>query len=335
MELVLPADDPNATARFFVDELGFAIAAVRHSEDPREIVVVGRGLRVALVRGAAGEPGTLRAEGAIARTLRAPNGTRIEIAPRAPMAMPELAPALDVARMRSAVWQEGRAGMRYRDLIASRQGGRHLASHIRVETDGPVPDCVHLHRVRFQMIYVRRGEVRVVYEDQGPPFTMREGDCVLQPPTIRHRVLDARGLEVVEVSCPADHDTLADAAMSLPNEALDPTRRFDGQRFVFHRAEEAGPTREGDVLVRDAGIGEATGGLAQVRVLRAPAGARIDAGSADHELRFLYVLDGGLELANVEPLGPDDAVSLPTALDVDARASEPGVTVLSVTARAL
>ena len=41
----------------------------------------------------------------------------------------------------------------------------------------------------------------MVYEDQGEPFIMREGDCVLQPPQIRHRVLESSGpLEVIEVS---------------------------------------------------------------------------------------------------------------------------------------
>jgi quercetin dioxygenase-like cupin family protein len=41
------------------------------------------------------------------------------------------------------------------------------------------------------MIYCHRGWVRVVYEDQGEPFVMHPGDCVLQPPGIRHRVLEA------------------------------------------------------------------------------------------------------------------------------------------------
>ena len=53
------------------------------------------------------------------------------------------------------------------------------------------------------MIYVRRGWVRVVYEDQGEPFVMHEGDLVLQPPEIRHRVLESSpGLEVIEIGAP-------------------------------------------------------------------------------------------------------------------------------------
>ena len=52
---------------------------------------------------------------------------------------------------------------------------------------GPVPDWVHFHKVRFQLIYCWHGWVRVVYEDQGDPFVLQAGDCVIQPPQIRHR----------------------------------------------------------------------------------------------------------------------------------------------------
>ena len=89
----------------------------------------------------------------------------------------------------SSNWGIGRAGMQYRDLIPDRQGGRFIASHIRVPEGGPVPDYVHYHRIRFQMIYIYKGWAQVVYEDQGPPFIMKAGDCVLQPPEIRHQVL--------------------------------------------------------------------------------------------------------------------------------------------------
>ena len=67
----------------------------------------------------------------------------------------------------------GRAGMRYRDVVPSRYGGRLIASHISIADGGPVADYVHHHDVRFQVIYCLRGWVRVVYEDQGPPFVLR------------------------------------------------------------------------------------------------------------------------------------------------------------------
>ena len=72
--------------------------------------------------------------------------------------------------------------MLYRDLIPGRLGGRYIASHITIPKGGPVSDWVHYHRIALQLIYVRRGWVRVVYQDGGEPFVMREGDLVIQPP---------------------------------------------------------------------------------------------------------------------------------------------------------
>ena len=55
------------------------------------------------------------------------------------------------------------------------------------------------------MIYCYKGWVRVVHEDQRPSFILQAGDCVLQPPEIRHQVLECSpGLEVIEISSPAE-----------------------------------------------------------------------------------------------------------------------------------
>jgi quercetin dioxygenase-like cupin family protein len=169
-------------------------------------------------------------------------------------------------------WGLGRAGMQYRDLIPGRQGGRFIASHIRIPFGGPVSDYVHFHRIRFQMIYCKAGWARLVYEDQGEPFVLSAGDCVLQPPQIRHRVLEAsNGLEVIEVGCPALHETVADHAMTLPTPHVLPERNFAGQRFVRHVAAEASwlQWRREGFEMRDAGIAAATNALAGVRVVRA------------------------------------------------------------------
>jgi quercetin dioxygenase-like cupin family protein len=110
-------------------------------------------------------------------------------------------------------------------LIPGRLGGRFIASHIRIPGGGEVADYVHFHKIRFQMIYCRRGWVRVVYEDQGPSFVMHEGDCVLQPPEIRHRVLEASpGLEVIEIGASAEHETWRDHVLDLPTPRLRPQR---------------------------------------------------------------------------------------------------------------
>lgn len=123
----------------------------------------------------------------------APNGTRVDVVEaEPPLRVPALRPSLCLSRHAAGCWGTGRAGMLYRDLVPDRQGGRFIASHIRIEEGGPVPDYVHFHKVRFQAIYVICGWVEVVYEDQGAPFVMHTGDCVLQPPQIRHRASQDR-----------------------------------------------------------------------------------------------------------------------------------------------
>lgn len=79
--------------------------------------------------------------------------------------LPAFVPAFVLTRAGDAPG-EGRAGMLYRDLIPGRLGGRYIASHITIPAGGPVADWVHHHRVALQLIFVRRGWVRVVYQDQ-------------------------------------------------------------------------------------------------------------------------------------------------------------------------
>jgi quercetin dioxygenase-like cupin family protein len=207
----------------------------------------------------------------------------------------------------------GRAGMTYRDLIPSRLGGRYVASHIMIAEGGPVADWVHFHEVDFQMIAVRHGWVRVVYEGQGDPFVIRPGDVVLQPPRIRHRVLESsEGLEVVEVGCPALHETIADHDLALPNGA-EADRSFSGQRFMRHVAEGAGwlPFHGGEA--QETAMAAATGGLADVRTLRPGTGSEISVPPHDGELVFGFVLDGSGELQcnGAHRIGPADGFAIP------------------------
>jgi quercetin dioxygenase-like cupin family protein len=228
------------------------------------------------------------------------------------------APAFAITRSQG-IWSTGRAGMQYRDLIPDRLGGRVIASQIRIPEGGLVPDYVHYHRVGFQVIYCRRGWVRVVYEDQGSPFVMHEGDCVLQPPGIRHRVLEASaGLEVIEVSAPAEHETFRDHELALPTASVRPDRLFGGQSFVRHIAAGA-IWRDADRFEAcDTGIAQATGGIGSVRVLRASAGASgPDAAplASNDALTFLFVLEGRAQLRSealgVHALDREDACVIP------------------------
>lgn len=221
----------------------------------------------------------------------------------------------------------GRAGMGYRDLLPDRWGGRFIASHIRIDGGGPVPDYAHYHRIRFQMIYCHRGWVRVVYEDQGDEFVLNAGDCVLQPPEIRHRVLESSpGLEVVEIGCPAEHDTFADHAIELPTGVMEPGRDFGGQRFVRHVADETPwqGWRHRGFECRDTGIAVATDGLAGARTVRAQHPASTPLHAHDGEFQLLFVRDGSLVLKGKdvsETLGPGDSVAIPGGWEHELSAS--------------
>lgn len=208
----------------------------------------------------------------------------------------------------------GRAGMQYRDLIPSRLGGRYIASHIRIADGGPVSDWVHFHRIALQLIFVRKGWVRVVYEDQGEPFVMHAGDLVLQPPTIRHRVLESSpGLEVIEIGCPALHETFADHDLQLPTNMLDPDRNYGGQRFLRHVASDTPWTAFQSGEAQEIALRPATCGVAEARTIRPAGSSGMEFPRHDGELMFGFVLEGSarLDYGDGFVVGPADAFVIP------------------------
>ena len=99
---------------------------------------------------------------------------------------------------------------KYRDLgMAKATGGMVQAHVIRF-----VPPCrpeevskLHYHDVEFQMIYVLKGWIKTELEGQGV-HVMRPGSAWLQPPKIKHKVLDySDDAEVLEIILPADFET--------------------------------------------------------------------------------------------------------------------------------
>lgn len=233
-------------------------------------------------------------------------------APPVPRQLPPFVPEFVVTRA-SGGGGEGRAGMIYRDLIPSRLGGRYIASHIRIPAGGPVSDWVHYHRTAVQLIHVVSGWVRVVYEDQGEPFVLEAGDMVLQPPLIRHQVLESSDdLDVVEITAPALHETFADHAMVLPN-ARDAERMFGDQRFVRHVASATAWTPFRGASAQETAIDHATAGRAKVRTIVPGGGAPIDFPAHDGELVFGFVLDGTATLHGdgEHRLGRADAFVVP------------------------
>lgn len=301
-EVVLPCPELAPTLAFFVERLGFRVETIFPAEEPHTASISGHGLRLRLAPGG-GDPGLIRIAraGAEGEMLTAPNGTRIAwVDPDPPVEMPAFVPEFVVTRAADGpAAGEGRAGMVYRDLIPSRLGGRYIASHISIPGSGPVSDWVHFHKIALQLIFCRRGRARLVYEDQGEPFWMEAGDCVLQPSRIRHRVLEsANDLEVVEITSPALHETVADHAMALPTGRVRPERDFDGQRYCLHRGADAGWRGLGDGFEgQETGLGVASGGTVAARVLRSGAGGGLAAAAHAGELLFGFLLEGSAMLA--------------------------------------
>src|SRR5580698_9207831 len=98
----------------------------------------------------------------------------------------------------------------YRDLgIAAATNGLAQAHVIKMipPCDPAVVSKRHYHDVDFQMIYVLKGWIKGEYD--GEIATMREGSCWLQPPKIKHTVLDySDDCELLEIILPADFDTV-------------------------------------------------------------------------------------------------------------------------------
>ncbi len=342
-ELVLPTADLTAELPFWTETLGFRLETIAPADNPQVAVISGFGMRICLDAGAKIPPGVLRllTDDPIALTTppqTAPNGNRIEFAALSPdLVIPKTDHAFVVRRLKDrAPWIIGRAGMQYRDLIPSRLGGSIIASHIRIPDGGPVPDMVHYHTVGFQLIFCYRGWVDLVYEDQGPPFRLHAGNCVIQPPEIRHRVLYASdNIEVIEIGVPAEHVTTIDHNMTLPNDTVDPERRFQGQRFVHHKAEGARwqAHRLPGFDCRDTTIGENTEGVAGVLVLR-PNGSSSQWTTHEGDILFTFVLEGTLELegdgADPTTLTAGDAFVIPPGFATRYSETSPDLELLEV-----
>ena len=328
-EVRLPTTELRADLPFYTKTLGMRLDMIYPADNPEVAVLSGHGLRLRLEKGAQDSPGTIRiltddpdsfADGQ--RRLTAPNGTVVEIDDlNPPLVLPATEHAFVVRRLADqAPWVIGRAGMQYRDLVPSRLGGAVIASHIRIPDGGPVPDMVHFHKVGFQLIFCIKGWVDVVYEDQGGPIRLTAGDCFIQPPEIRHRVLEASdGIEVIEIGVPADHVTQIDHDMTLPTPQLRHDREWQGQRFVHNQGKGAPwqPFRIPGFEARDTTINANTKGVASAMVAR-PAGSAAPWTRHEGDILFTFVMSGEMTLEGEckEPfrLSPGDAFVIPPGL---------------------
>jgi mannose-6-phosphate isomerase-like protein (cupin superfamily) len=99
---------------------------------------------------------------------------------------------------------------KYRDLGMSKASNGLLQAHvIRLvpPCDPKVVSKRHYHDVDVQMIYVLKGWIKGEYD--GQVVTMRQGGAWLQPPKIKHTVLDySDDCELLEIVLPAEFKTV-------------------------------------------------------------------------------------------------------------------------------
>lgn len=342
-EIRLPTEELRNDLPFYTRTLGFRLDTIFPADNPSVAVLSGHGVRLRIEKGAAEAPGTLRIltddpgfAGGV-KSLTAPNGTRIEIDElNPPVVTPVTEHAFVVRRLADqAPWVIGRAGMEYRDLLPTRLGGAMIASHIRVP-DGPVPDMVHFHKVGFQLIFCVAGWVDVLYEDQGDVRRIHAGDCFIQPPGIRHKVLHSEGVQVVEIGVPADHVTEIDHEMTLPTPHYRPDREWERQRFVHDIGSEGTfrPFRIPGFEARDTTINANTKGVASVMVAR-PTGQPAPWTVHDGDILFTFVMSGGMTLEGEgkDPyrLAPGDAFVIPPGMATRYADPTPDLELLEVT----
>ena len=117
-----------------------------------------------------------------------------------------------VSHLREEDFQTGlREYAKYRDLGISKATGGMVQAHVIRLVPPCIPEEVsklHYHDVDFQMVYVLKGWMKSEFEGQGP-ILMREGTCWIQPPRIKHKVLDySDDCEVLEIILPAEFETV-------------------------------------------------------------------------------------------------------------------------------
>jgi uncharacterized protein YjlB len=115
------------------------------------------------------------------------------------------------AKANDATWTPGlREIFDYRDLgIKNGTRGDYVA-HIIKANGKSMQDEVqhwHVHDCDFQLVLVLNGWAEFEYEGQGV-HRIQKGDCILQPPRIRHReIACSEDFEVLEVVSPAKFGT--------------------------------------------------------------------------------------------------------------------------------
>lgn len=203
-----PKARPKAAAKKAAAPVRKAAPKVRAKTATKKVAPKKAATRVAAKKPVARVP--------VARRIT-PRRARVTAPPRRKVAAPRLKAAAPAQRFAVSHLDEAdfkRDGLRayalYRDLgIAAASGGLCQAHVIRLLS--PCTDEVrkrHLHQTELQLIYVLQGWIKNEFEGEGVQM-MSAGSCWLQPPGIKHTVLDySADAELLEIIVPADFKTV-------------------------------------------------------------------------------------------------------------------------------
>lgn len=167
---------------------------------------------------AAAKPAAKRSASATAKKTAAPGKATAKPAAKKtakPIKPPKIVwkPQTFVAsHLKDAPFKKGlRSYAAYRDLLMEAATGGAVQAHvIRLlgKCDPKVVQIPHYHGVQFQMLYMLKGWMIGEYEGQGR-IKMTAGSCWIQPPGIRHQVIDySDGCEMIEIIAPAKFATV-------------------------------------------------------------------------------------------------------------------------------
>ena len=116
------------------------------------------------------------------------------------------------SHLKDALFKTGlRSYAAYRELGVEKATGGAVQAHvIRLlgKCDPKVVSIPHYHGVQFQFLYMLKGWMIGEYEGAGR-VKMSAGSCWIQPPGIRHQVIDySDGCEMIEIILPAQFATV-------------------------------------------------------------------------------------------------------------------------------
>ena len=153
-------------------------------------------------RTSAAMPSVKKAAAPARKSVKAPKPPKIDWKPQTFVA----------SHVKDSVFETGlRSYAAYRDLLMNAATGGAVQAHvIRLvgKCDPKVVSIPHYHGVQFQFLYMLKGWMIGEYEGQGR-IKMTAGSCWIQPPGIRHQVIDySDGCEMIELVLPAQFDTV-------------------------------------------------------------------------------------------------------------------------------